>query len=203
MSETRFRVALTIDAEHADQPRTEQFESLLVETLREQRVRATFFVQGRWASANPGMVAQISRDGHLVGNHSHHHAPMTLLTDHGITADVTAAEQAILASGGGSPRPWFRCPFGDGHDDQRVLTVLSGLGYRDHHWHVDPRDWKPGRTASELVARVLSGVDQHRDGAIVLLHSWPVVTARALPTLISELRRIGAQPVGLDEVVGS
>ena len=128
---------------------------------------------------------------------------MTLLTDDGIAADVTAAEHAILASAGESPRPWFRCPFGDGHDDPRVLTVLSGLGYRNHHWHVDPRDWKPERTESELVTTVLSEVDDIRDGAIVLLHSWPAVTARALPALISELRRIGAQPVGLDEVVGS
>lgn len=203
MSDPQFKVALTIDAEHADQPRSEAIEPLLIETLRRERVRATFFLQGRWASANPGMVARISRDGHLVGNHSHHHAPMTLLSDDGIAADVTAAEQAITASGGGGPRPWFRCPYGDGHDDQRVLTVLSGLGYRDHHWDVDPRDWKPGRTESELVTTVLSGVDEHRDGAVVLLHSWPAVTARALPMLISELRRIGAQPVGLDEVVGS
>ena len=50
---------------------------------------------------------------------------------------------------------------------------------------------------------VLSGVDEHRDGAVVLLHSWPAVTARALPMVIVGLRRSGAEPVGLDEVVGS
>ena len=114
---------------------------------------------------------------------------------------MTAAEETIRL-GGGTPAV-VSMPLRRRSDDQRVLTVLSELGFRDQHWHVDPRDWKPGRTESELVATVLSGVDQHRDGAIVLLHSWPAVTARALPVLISELRRVGAQPVGLDEVVGS
>ena len=93
-----FKVALTIDTEHPDQPRSEAIESrLLIETLRRERVRATFFLQGRWASANPGMVARIADDGHLVGNHSHYHAPMTLLTDDGIAADLTAAEAAIAS----------------------------------------------------------------------------------------------------------
>ena len=48
------------------------------------------------------------------------------------------------------PRPWFRCPFGDGHDDARVLGALEELGYRNVHWHVETEDWEPWRTAAEI-----------------------------------------------------
>ncbi len=37
-------------------------------------------------------------------------------------ADVRAAERAIIATTGIDPRPWFRCPFGAGSDDPRVLA---------------------------------------------------------------------------------
>ncbi len=197
------RVALTIDTEHPDRPDWASDEPRLLETLRAERVRATFFVQGRWASANPDTVAQIAADGHLIGNHSFHHAHMTMLTDAGILEDVMAAEQAIVTAAGCSPRPWFRCPFGDGHDDPRVLAAVAEAGYRDHSWDVDPYDFQPGRTAQEVVDIVATGVEDHGDGAVVLLHSWPAVTPRALPGLIDRLRDAGAEFVGLDEVVGS
>jgi peptidoglycan/xylan/chitin deacetylase (PgdA/CDA1 family) len=199
----RLRVALTIDTEHPDRREWASDEPRLLETLASEQVRATFFVQGRWASANPDTVARMAADAHLIGNHSFFHARLPMLTDDGIRKDVMAAEEAITAAAGCSPRPWFRCPWGDGHDDPRVLAAIAEVGYRDHSWDVDPYDFDPQRTERELVERVTAGVERHGDGVVVLLHSWPAVTPRALPTLIDRLRGVGAEFVGLDEVVGA
>ena len=80
-----FRVALTVDAEHPDRPHNlVGREDALLEQLGELDVRATFFIQGRWAEAFPDQARRIADAGHLIGNHSHYHARMHLLTPAGL-----------------------------------------------------------------------------------------------------------------------
>lgn len=194
------RVALTFDTEQWSHPSSPDVQERILDVLAGAGARATFFVQGRWATAYPACARRIATDGHLVGNHSHHHAPMSLLTDAGIERDVRRAEQAICEHAGVDPRPWFRCPFGDGHDDPRVLAALDRAGYRNHHWDVEPDDWRPERTPIDLERLVVEGALEHGDGAVVLLHSWPPATIAALPAILERLAGAGARLVGLDEV---
>lgn len=146
------------------------------------------------------MARRIADEGHLVGNHSHYHARMTLLSDSGIRADVEAAEAAVSAATGMATRPWFRCPFGDGLDDARVVDLLGGLGYRNVHWHVVLDDWEPWRTAEDVARDAIEGVERHGDGAVVLLHTWPDRTADALPAILEGLRARGADLVRIDDL---
>jgi peptidoglycan-N-acetylglucosamine deacetylase len=194
------RVALTFDTEHWSHPSTPDVQERILDVLEGAGVRATFFLQGRWATAYPACARRIAGCGHLVGNHSHHHAPMDLLTDAGIERDVRKAEAAIRDLAGVDPRPWFRCPFGYGHDDPRVLAALDRAGYRNHHWDVEPDDWRPERTPAEVERSVIDGALAHGDGAVVLLHSWPPATIAALPAILTGLRGGGAALVRLDEV---
>jgi peptidoglycan/xylan/chitin deacetylase (PgdA/CDA1 family) len=194
------RVALTFDTEHWSHPSTPDVQERILDVLEGAGVRATFFLQGRWATAYPACARRIAGCGHLVGNHSHHHAPMDLLTDAGIERDVRKAEAAIRELAGVDPRPWFRCPFGYGHDDPRVLAALDRAGYRNHHWDVEPDDWRPERTPAEVERSVIDGALAHGDGAVVLLHSWPPGTIAALPAILTGLRDGGAALVRLDEV---
>lgn len=201
MSEPGPRVALTFDAEHPDRPRCPpDAAERILGALREAGARASFFLQGRWALSQPALARTVAEDGHLIGHHSHHHARMTLLTDRGVREDVAEGERAIRETTGADPRPWFRCPFGDGHDDPRIVEALGELGYRNVHWHVEVEDWEPWRTAEDVVRGVLEGVRAHGDGAVVLLHTWPEPTAEALPRLLAELERGGARLVRVDEL---
>ena len=193
------RVALTFDAEHPDRSSCPpDAADRILRTLRDRDVRATVFVQGRWAEAYPDTARRIADDGHLVGHHSHYHARMPLLGDDGLTADLTDGASAIRVATGADPRPWFRCPFGAGHDDQRVLTALTANGYRNVHWHVELDDWEPGRTGEAIARDGLGAVAAHGDGAVVLLHLWPGGTADGLPALIDRLRASGSTFVTID-----
>jgi peptidoglycan/xylan/chitin deacetylase (PgdA/CDA1 family) len=201
VSDSRPRVALTFDAEHPDRPgATAGTVERMLATLRAADVLATFFVQGRWSQAEPSSARGIADDGHLVGNHSHYHARMTLLSDAGIRADVEEAEAAVCEATGTPTKPWFRCPFGDGHDDPRVVDLLRDLGYRNVHWHVELEDWEPWRHADDIARDAIDGVERHGDGAVVLLHTWPDRTADALPMIVESLRAAGSKLVRLDEL---
>lgn len=195
------RVALTFDAEHPDRPAHAPGNAeRILDLLGEVGVRATFFVQSRWAEANPSIARRIADDGHLVGNHSTFHARMTLFSDDGLRTDILEAGATIAQITGVDPLPWFRCPFGDGRDDPRVLRVLGELGYRNVHWHVEALDWEPEHSAEEVALETVKGSVAHGDGAVVLLHTWPDSTARGLDGAIGDLTRSGASFVTVDEL---
>lgn len=195
------RVALTFDAEHPSRRQCPPgAANAIVETLAELGIKASFFVQGRWATAYPDLARAIARDGHLVGNHSHSHAPMPALSDQGLGVDIDEAESSIRNIVGVDPRPWFRCPFGEGADDPRVVDALAARGYRNVHWDVAVSDWEDDRTADGVENDVVDGVLQHGDGAIVLLHTWPAPTVGALTPIVQRLRSAGCRFVTVAEV---
>ncbi len=195
------RVALTFDAEHPDRPWCPPGNAeRILDALQEAGVRATFFVQGRWAESQPATARRIADDGHLVGHHSFYHARMPLLLGGGFESDVVDGEGAITRICGVGPKPWFRCPFGAGHDDPRVLDALAGLGYRNIHWDVEAQDWEPWRTGDDISTAVLDGTRDHGDGAIVLLHTWPGGTGDAIDPILERLRTDGASFVTIDEL---
>jgi peptidoglycan/xylan/chitin deacetylase (PgdA/CDA1 family) len=201
MSEGAFRVALTFDTEHPDRswcpPGT---TDLILDVLEARDVRATFFVQGRWAESQAAAANRIAGAGHLVGHHSHYHARMSLLHDDGITADLEDGRRANVEHTGVDPRPWFRCPFGAGSDDDRVLGVLEELGYRDIDHDVVLEDWETARTGAAILADALHETSAAGDPAVVLFHAWPTGTLDALPELIDGLRSRGARFVRIDEL---
>ena len=193
-----FRVALTFDAEHPDRPAALGNADRLLDELDRLGVSGSFFVQGRWAEAFPATARRIVDGGHLVGNHSHYHARMPLLTADGLAADVTDAEAAIREHLGVDPRPWFRCPFGSAADHPVVVETLAALGYREVGWHIDPQDWNPANSPDDVGRTVVDGTLARGDGTVVLDHTWPDQTLSAIPAIVARLRDAGATLVRLD-----
>ena len=194
------RVALTFDAEHPDRPAPAGNAEALLRVLGRRAIRATFFVQGRWAEAYPETARAIADAGHLVGHHSHYHARLPLLTDAGIAADINDGAAAIRASTGVDPAPWFRCPFGAGAVDARVRAAINAAGYRHVGWHVAADDWDPAHSSAVVADAVLRGVEAHGDGAVVLLHTWPSATLGAIEPILDGLAAAGVEPCRLDEL---
>ena len=170
----------------------------ILDALAADEAVATFFVQGRWVEAEPRTARAIAERRHLIGNHSHYHARMPLLTPAGFRADVRAAERAIVRTTGQDPRPWFRCPFGAGTDDPRIRATLAEMGYREMGWDVDVADWRVAATGPAVTRAVIEGVIARGDGAVVLLHPWTRATGRGLPSILAGLRDAGAVFVRLD-----
>jgi peptidoglycan-N-acetylglucosamine deacetylase len=196
-----FRVALTFDAEHPDRPHCPPANAdRLLDQLDAAGVRATFFVQGRWAEAYPATARRVAEAGHLIGSHSHYHVRMPLLSPEGLRTDLAAAEEAILAVTGRLPRPWFRLPFGEGEDDPGLLRSIERLGYRHVACDVDVRDWHPERSPEEAWRVAVEETIARGDGAVVMFHTWPETTSEILPGVIRALTDGGASFVTLDEL---
>jgi peptidoglycan/xylan/chitin deacetylase (PgdA/CDA1 family)/sulfur carrier protein ThiS len=184
-------VALTFD----DGP-SPQYTPRILAVLTKLRVRATFFVIGYLAEANPDLVRQELRLGMTVGNHSYNHPevpPFAQLPPQ-LLGDEIALGGQVLSRLGARPR-LFRPP--GGSTSPRLVRAAAALGQRVVLWSVDPADWRPGSSAKEITKRVLSAV---RPGSIVILHDGGgnrSATLAALPAIVRGIRQRGLQLVSL------
>jgi peptidoglycan/xylan/chitin deacetylase (PgdA/CDA1 family) len=168
----------------------------ILRALRAARVRATFFVTGRWAAAHPRLLRRIVGDGHALGNHTDSHLDLTRLPDARVAGELRRAEARVWRACGRSTHPLFRPPFGS--CDTRVQGIAAALGYRLVLWSVDAGDSVKERvSAADIEERVMRRV---RPGGIVLLHGGSPATAAALPRLLRALRRAGYRTVGVSQV---
>ncbi len=158
----------------------------VVDTLTASNVKGRFFATGTWARANPALVAEIRRQGHLLGNHTSDHAWLHRLDD--------AALRAQIAGGPTPDDPKLLRPgYGAGAFTDRVVDAAASLGQRVCFWTVDPRDWA-GPTAEVIRSRILQGDEKTPPvaaGGIILLHMTGQHTAEALPLAIQGIRERG------------
>ena len=196
-----FRVALTFDAEHPDRPADDGNAARLLDALAAAGVRATFFVQGRWAEAYPAVARRIGRRRATSSAATPSITPGCRCSrPPGSRPTCGDAEAAILEHVGVDPRPWFRCPFGAGGDDPQLVARIEALGYREVGWDVSAEDWEPTNSTDVVAAKVIDGVTAHGDGAVVLQHTWPNQTLGAIPAIVATLRERGATFVAVDEL---
>jgi polysaccharide deacetylase family sporulation protein PdaB len=175
----RRMVALTFDATYGDNQTYE-----LLEILRNNNIKATFFLSGIWLINYPQLARAIAAEGHEIGNHSYTHPHMPLITMQEVTNQIVRTEALIRNITGQDPY-LFRPPFGE--YTQTLLNQLASLGYVTIMWTIDSIDWKnPG--ADAVVSRV---VDNAEPGAIILMHQSAPDTLQGLQTMITQLREQG------------
>lgn len=196
-------VAITVDAEFPDQAAPDPLGAAdeVLAVLSRHGVKATFFVVGCWARANPERVLAIRDHGHQIGNHSYSHCSLSRMTQSGIVDDLSACDR-VLAELGIETRPWFRAPYGElAHDTVEVRKAIGEAGYRHVHWDADGEDWRPGRGAEEIAEQTIDQVNRcWPRPAVALFHSWPEAAPGALELVLLKLRSQGAKFVTLDQI---
>ncbi|MBK4722206.1 polysaccharide deacetylase family protein [Azospirillum sp. YIM DDC1] len=167
----------------------------ILDILRSEGVRATFFPIGNVAVRHPRIIKRIVQEGHEVGNHSLTHPNMRTLTTEAQRAQI-AETNRILAAAGADP-VLFRPPAGRWNSD--TLTAVDQEKMSPALWNVDTRDWFT-RDAGKIMAQLEA---TGTIGSVVLMHTTYNATAEALPRAIGLLRTRGCRFVTLSEWITS
>lgn len=179
-------VALTFD----DGPSKHWTEGLL-DGLKERNVKATFFLIGANAEANPTLVERMVREGHLIGNHTYSHVQLTTISHEAAYREIDEANE-VLSAAVGEGIHYIRPPFGSWQEGLDSLVDMQVV-----LWDVDPQDWKVQNT-DRIVDNVLKDV---KDGDIVLLHDVYRESVEAALRIIDELQERGYEFVRVDELL--
>ena len=84
------KVALTFD----DGPDSE-YTPMLLDGLAERNVKATFFVIGKQAEAQPQIMERMVKEGHLIGNHTYNHVDIRHMTESAAEKEIIKANEVI------------------------------------------------------------------------------------------------------------
>jgi len=199
LPETPPQVALTFD----DGP-DPVWTPRILEILERHGVPATFFVLGSQAERHPDVVRQVAAAGHEVGVHGYRHRVPALLGLRATLQDVGATVRVLTEILGRPPR-YFRPPWG-------IFNLWTGLAARRYNlfpvvWSLYVSEWSRSTTAHSIY---VDAMRHAQPGTVILLHDCagpgsrpdaPAIVARALPRLITGLRRRGLQLVSLSRLL--
>lgn len=164
----------------------------VLDALKRECVRATFFLVGRNTEAHPALARREIAEGHSVGHHTYAHPLLDRMPiekaeaeiDRGIAAD----EFAIYGERRNRPStPFFRFP--GFASNEALLDRLNDRGIVVFGADAWASDWV-AMTPEQELALILARVEKI-DHGIVLFHDTKAQTAKMLPAFLRELKQRG------------
>ena len=184
-------LALTFD----DGPHP-QFTERLLALLKQEKVRATFFVVGKMVEKHPELLKDIVDQGNLIGNHTFSHVTLTKIPENEVRAEYEACND-IVEDVTGIRMKFCRPPGGD--YDRHVIRAATDQGLTTVLWTDDPGDYaNPGTHVIERKT-----LDRLSNGGIILLHDGIEETIKVLPQIIAYARDHNYQFVTVDQLMES
>lgn len=166
----------------------------ILKILRDNCVKATFFVIGQMVNHHGEIITREIAEGHSVGTHSFSH-PYNFghLSNAKAEQEISWGIASPTAIIGHQLSPIFRFPgLGKNHTQE---SWLGRLGISIWSVDINPEDWKGGNTA-QIVGATMSQLAKKKKG-IIILHDIHKNTVDALPTLLLTLRQKGYIIVGV------
>ncbi|MGN1310429.1 MAG: delta-lactam-biosynthetic de-N-acetylase [Clostridia bacterium] len=171
------------------------YTSKILDTLKENDVKAAFFITGHYLNSQPDLVERMINEGHIVGNHTVNHYSMPDLSDEEIKKEVQTLHTAVYEKFNYEMK-YLRPPRGE--FSQRTLSLTKSLGYTTVMWSFAYDDWDENKQGREEYAKekILSNI---HNGCVMLLHANSKDNANILDEVIKEIKNMGYEFKTLDE----
>lgn len=189
-------IALTFD----DGP-DKDFTPQVLDILKKNNVKATFFVVGENVEWNAEILKRQHEEGHEIGNHTFTHINVSKKGYNDIYKEINNTQQAVKKVIGEEPK-LFRPPYRA--ISKAMCNIVKEKDMNIVLWsNLDPRDWSnPG--VYYIVDTITSKV---QNGTIILLHDYNNLrnkksqTVQALEIVIPKLKEMGYKFVTVSELI--
>lgn len=189
------RVFLTFD----DGP-SKTVTPLILDLLKKENIKATFFLLGSRVEYNPDLVKRAYDEGHYIANHGYSHQYSSIYSSiDSILDEYNKTEQCIQKALGDSNyhSNLFRYPGGSNggkynklKQEAKEVLKQNQIAYLD--WNALSNDAAGAKTKEELINNIKSTVEG-KSSVVILMHdaSDKILTYETLPDVISFLREQG------------
>ncbi|MGD1238468.1 polysaccharide deacetylase family protein [Mycobacterium seoulense] len=183
-------VALTFD----DGP--SPFDARLLQILKDNDAKATFFEIGNKVAANPAGARQVADAGMEIGSHTWEHPNMATIPPEDIAPQFAKANDAIAAATGRTPTLYR--PAG-GLSTDAVRQTAAKFGLAEILWDVIPFDWANDSNTAATRYMLMTYV---KPGSVVLFHDTYSSTVDLIYQFMPVLKANGYRMVTVSELLG-
>ena len=200
------RVFLTFD----DGPST-SVTPYILDLLKQENIKATFFVLGVKAEANPDVLKREYEEGHFIGNHGYSHKYKEIYSSSQAVLDEYNKANQIIRDAIGNQNYnslVFRFPGGSSggpyHDlKQQAKELLKQNGIASLDWNALTND-AAGASSKEKIMQSFYDTVEGKNSVVLLMHDAAdkILTYECLPEMIKYFRDNGYTFQNLYDVIG-
>lgn len=167
----------------------------ILDVLKENNVKATFFITAHYLNTREDLVRRMIDEGHIVGNHTVNHKSMPDISDEEIKEEVLRLHQVMYEKFGYEMK-YIRPPKGE--YSERTLSITNSLGYKTAMWSFAYEDWDEKKQNKEEKAKKII-IDNFHNGEVMLLHATSKDNMNILDYVIKEAIKMGYEIKSLDD----
>lgn len=175
------------------------YTSKILDVLRDNNVKAVFFITGPYLKEHQDLVRRMVEEGHTVGNHTIHHPSLPQLSDEQLEEEILGLDRAFKEKFGKEMK-FLRPPKGE--YSERTLAISQKLGYCNLFWSFAYDDWYRDKIRGADYAYQMVMRNLH-NGAILLLHAVSKDNADALDMIIKGAREMGYTIGDINDIISN
>ena len=122
----------------------------ILKTLKDNDVKAAFFITAHYINSQPDLVKQMIEEGHIIGNHTVNHKSMPELSEEEIRKEVMDLHQ-VISEKFNYEMKYLRPPKGE--FSAKTLEQTNQLGYKTVMWSFAYEDWEENNQPNEDSAK--------------------------------------------------
>ena len=172
------------------------FDDRLLQILKDNDAKATFFLIGNKVAANPAGAKRIADAGMEIGSHTWEHPNMATVPFEDIAGQFSRANDAITAATGRTPTLYR--PAG-GLSSEPVRQTAAKFGLAEILWDVIPFDWANDSNTAATRYMLMTYI---KPGSVVLFHDTYSSTVDLVYQFIPVLKANGYRLVTVSELLG-
>lgn len=159
----------------------------ILDTLKEKKVPAAFFVTLPHVKSCPELIARMINEGHTVGNHSVNHPDFSKISRTKMAEEIQGLDNYLRVHFGYSA-PFFRFP--EGSCSESALDLVHNARYKSVFWSSAYADWDVSNPKGKQYAFDTVTARLH-PGCVLLLHAVSPDNADALGDIIDYAKAQG------------
>ncbi len=162
------------------------FTEKILDTLKQNDLKAIFFITGNYLEKETAIIDRMIADGHYIGNHTYYHRDCAKVSLAEVKEDINKLQTAFAEKYGKSMQ-FYRPPQGKFYEE--VISEAATLGLTTVLWSFAYEDWGDNvMPADTAVSKIMSRI---HPGAILLLHIANETNPNMLPFAIEQMKAEG------------
>lgn len=163
------------------------YTNQILDVLKENEVKAVFFVTGHFVNTSEDIVKRMIDEGHIIGNHTYKHKTMPECNEDAIKEDVMSLHKLVFDKFGYEMK-YIRPPKGE--YSEKTVAYTNSLGYKTIMWSFAYDDWEENKQGREDYGKKKI-LDNLHNGEIMLLHATSKDNANILDYVIKQTKEAG------------